>query len=99
MALRAGDPTALRELAYADLYGIGTRRNVRAAFVKLRRLARQRLGWNDALRIDAMCLMAEVLMTGWPVPRDHTQGVAWLRRAAKVRDAGVLRRTLAVDQY
>ncbi len=83
-AATAGSPTAPLELARAELYGTGTRRDARAAFVTLRRLARQRLGWNNWLRVEAMQLMADALMNGWLVRRDHAQGEAWLRRAAKL---------------
>ncbi len=64
--------------------GLATRRDVRAAFRKLERLARQRLGWNNWLRIEAMKLMADALMNGWLARRDHARGEAWLRRAAKL---------------
>lgn len=83
-AAAAGSPTAPLELARAELYGTGTRRDVRAAFVKLRRLARQRLGWNNWLRIEAMQIMADALMNGWLARRDFAQGEAWLERAAKL---------------
>ena len=76
--------SALIEVARAELYGVGTRRDARAAFVKLRRLARQRLGWNNWMRIEAMQLMADALMNGWLVRRDYAQGEEWLRRAAKL---------------
>ncbi len=75
-AAEAGSATAPLELARAELYGVGTRRNSRAAFVTLRRLVRQRLGWNNWLRIEAMQLMADSLMNGWLVRRDHAQGQA-----------------------
>lgn len=80
----AGSPTAALELARAELYGSGTRRNTRAAFVKLERLARERLGWNNWQRIEAMMLMADALIVGWFVPRDYARGQALLRRAAKL---------------
>lgn len=83
-AAAAGSVTAEFEVARAELYGTGTRRNERAAFTKLERLARQRLGWNNWLRIEAMKLMAEALMNGWLVRRDFARGEAWLRRAAKL---------------
>jgi uncharacterized protein len=83
-AAAAGSPTASLEIARAELYGTGTRRNERAAFAKLERLARQRLGWNNWLRIEAMQLMADALMNGWLVRRDYARGEAWLRRAAKL---------------
>jgi uncharacterized protein len=83
-AADAGSPTAPLELARAELYGTGTRRDVRAAFARLERLARQGLGWNNWLRIEAMQLMADALMNGWLVRRDYAQAESWLRRAAKL---------------
>jgi TPR repeat protein len=80
----AGSPTAPLEVARAELYGTGTRRNVRSAFVRLERLARQRLGWNNWLRIEAMQLMADALMNGWLTRRDFARGEALLRQAAKL---------------
>jgi TPR repeat protein len=80
----AGSPTAALELARAELYGRGTRRNARAAFVRLERLARERLGWNNWQRIEAMQLMADALINGWLVPRDYARGQALLRRAGKL---------------
>lgn len=83
-AAAAGSPTAPLEIARAQLYGTGTRRDARAAFARLERLARQRLGWNNWLRVEAMQLMADALMNGWLVRRDHARGDAWLRRAAQL---------------
>lgn len=80
----AGSPTASLEIARAELYGVGTRRDARAAFVRLERLARQRLGWNNWLRVEAMELMADALINGWLVRRDFARGAAWRRRAAKL---------------
>jgi TPR repeat protein len=90
-AAAAGSPTAPLELARAELYGAGTRRNVRAAFVRLERLARQRLGWNNWLRVEAMHLMADALMNGWLVRRDYSRGEALLRQAAKLDPATTTR--------
>lgn len=84
LAESAGSPTASLEIARAELYGLGTRRNARSAFIRLERLARQRLGWNNWLRIEAMELMADALMNGWLVRRDFARGKAWLRQAAKL---------------
>jgi TPR repeat protein len=78
----AGSPTASLEIARAELYGIGTRRNVRAAFAKLKHLADQRLGWNTWLRVEAMQIMADALINGWLITRDYNRGEALLRRAA-----------------
>src|SRR6185503_1823258 len=80
----AGSPTAPLEVARAELYGTGTPRNVRSAFITLKRLARQRLGWNNWLRVEAMQLLGDALVTGWLVRRDVARGEAWLRRAAKL---------------
>ena len=80
----AGSATASLELARAELYGIGTRRNGRSAFIRLDRLARQRLRWNNWLRVEAMQLMADALMNGWLVRRDFSRGEALLRKAAKL---------------
>ena len=80
----AGSPTAPLEIARAELYGTGTRRNVSAAFVRLERLARQGLGWNNWLRVEAMQLMADALMKGWLVRRDFARGEALLRQAGKL---------------
>lgn len=77
-----GAPTASLEVARAELYGLGTRRNARSALARLERLARQRLGWNNWLRIEAMNLMADALMNGWLVRRDFARGEAWLRQAS-----------------
>ncbi len=80
----AGSATAPLEIARAELYGTGARRDARAAFARLERLARQRLGWNNWLRREAMDLMADALMNGWLVRRDHARGDAWRRRAAQL---------------
>ena len=80
----AGSETAAVEVARAELYGLGTRRNARAAFARLEPLARKRLGWNNWLRVEAMQLMADALSNGWLVPRDPARADAWLRRAAKL---------------
>ncbi len=46
-----------------------------------RRDAAERMTW---MRIEAMKLMADALMTGWLVRRDFARGEAWLRRPAKL---------------
>lgn len=53
-------------------------------FVRLERLARQRLGWNNWLRIEALQLMADALMNGWLVRRDFSRGESLLQQAAKL---------------
>jgi hypothetical protein len=57
---------------------------VRSAFRTLRRLARQRLGWNNWMRVEAMQVMGDALMNGWLVRRDVAQGQAWLAQASKL---------------
>ena len=81
----AGSSTASIEVARAELYGVGTRRNPRAAFERLEKLATERLGWNNWLRIEAMTVMADALFDGWLVPYDGKRAKAW-RRAARTLD-------------
>jgi TPR repeat protein len=80
----AGDISAGFELARAELYGLGTRRNVRGAFARLERLAaRPTRYWpRNSDRIEAILVMADALITGWPVRRDYRKGRRWLARAA-----------------
>jgi TPR repeat protein len=83
-AAAAGDESALLQIAHAELYGIGTRRDVAGAVGKLRRLARSRRGYypDSWMQVEAMMIMARVLLDGWPRPRDVAGGMRWLRRAA-----------------
>jgi len=85
-ALALGDPSASMELARAELYGLGTRRNVRSAFARLERIANGPSNqWPaNTDRIEAILVMADALVTGWPVRRNFHQGVRWLRRAAEL---------------
>ncbi len=82
-ALTAGDPSASMELARAELFGLGTRRNVRSAFARLRSIASAPTNmWPpNGDRIEAILVMANALITGWPVRRDYGEGLLWLRRA------------------
>ncbi len=83
-ALAAGDPDASMELARAELLGLGTRRNVRSAIARLRQIAgRPSNRWPvNGDRIEAILVLADALITGWPVRRNYNEGLMWLRRAA-----------------
>ncbi len=84
-AHEAGDPSALLQLARAELYGIGIKRDPSAALTKLRRMANSRTTYWPASggeNVEAMLIIADALMEGWLLPRDFNEGVRWLRRAA-----------------
>ncbi len=85
--LKAGDLGALMPLAYAELYGVGLRKNVSAAFDKLRRIARGGKHFCQFDQEEAMLTMADALRNGWLVPRDFDAAIVWLRRAAKLGSA------------
>jgi TPR repeat protein len=81
----AGDPSALLQLARAQLYGIGTKRDPSGALAKLRRMANSRTKYWPAStgeNVEAMLIIADALMEGWLLPRDFNEGLRWLRRAA-----------------
>lgn len=91
-----GSIEALLSLARAELYGVGTRRNLAGGMAKLRRvaMAKRNAPVSQFDREDAMLLLAEVLQHGWLAPRDYQRSLSWLRRAAKVGSAaasGLLR--------
>jgi len=84
-AHEAGDPSALLQLARAQLYGIGTKRDPSGALAKLRRMANSRTKYwpaSNGENVEAMLIIADALMEGWLLPRDFNEGVRWLRRAA-----------------
>jgi TPR repeat protein len=83
-ALAAGDPSAILELAKAELFGLGTRRNVAAAISKLRRVARGGAFTAPLERTEAMLIIADALRNGWLVRRDYPQALGWLRKAARL---------------
>jgi TPR repeat protein len=87
LSLKAGEPSALIPLAYAELYGAGVRRNVKAAFSKLRRIANGGKHFCQYDQEEAMLTMAETLRNGWLIQRDFNAALAWLRRAAKLGSA------------
>jgi TPR repeat protein len=87
VCLKKGDLSALLPLAYAELYGLGTSRDAKAALDKFRRVAR---GGRDFCQFDqeeAMMAMAETYRNGWFVPRDFDAAIGWLQRAAKLGSA------------
>lgn len=88
-ALRGGDISALLPLARAELFGLGTRRNIHAAVTKLRRLADSELELHPPywLQCEAMIVLADAYISGWPLPRDYKRGVQWLERAAELNSA------------
>jgi TPR repeat protein len=86
-SLKAGDLGALIPLAHAELYGVGVRRNAKAAFSKLRRIARGGKFFCQFDQEEAMLAMADALQKGWLVRRDFNAALAWLRRAAKLGSA------------
>ncbi len=83
----AGDPSAILDLALAELHGQGTRRNVRGALAKLRQAANAtETKWfprSSGENVRAMIHLARVYGEGWLVPRDLAESVRWLRRAAE----------------
>lgn len=85
-AARLGDLSALLEVARAKLYGIGTRRDVPSALKQLRSVAAAK--YPDANGgHEAMLLISQVLREGLLAPRDYSESIAWLRRAAKTGSA------------
>jgi TPR repeat protein len=86
LAKAAGDRTAEFQLALAELYGLGVRRNPIAAARKLETISAKRVVvWPDSAGVDvqAMLILSEELMRGWLLPRDFDASISWLRRAAK----------------
>ena len=85
-ALEAGEPSALLELAKAELCGAGIRRNPSSALAKLRRAARAREEYfpHHWYQCQAMITMALALLSGWSAPRDIKAALRWLERAARL---------------
>ena len=81
----AGDPSALLQVALAELYGVGIRHNPTAALAKLRRMASTRTKYWPAScgeNVEAMLTIARTYLDGWLVPVAYNEGQRWLRRAA-----------------
>jgi TPR repeat protein len=36
------------------------------------------------MQCEAMLVIADSLIAGWPVPRNFSEGIRWLKRAAKL---------------
>jgi TPR repeat protein len=85
--LTAGDLGALIPLAYSELYGVGTKKDVEAAFGKFRRIARGGKHFCQFDQEEAMLTMADALRNGWIVKRNFDAALDWLRRAAKLGSA------------
>ena len=85
-AVAAGDPSASMEVARAELYGLGTRRDVPAAFAKLRAIAAAPtiMRPRNIDRIRALLLMADALEWGWLARIDYPASQRLLRRAARL---------------
>lgn len=83
-ASAVGDSRALFELAKAELFGVGTRRNVAAAISKLDQVARGLAFAAPFERAEAMVIMADALRNGWLVRRDYHQAIRLLRKAASL---------------
>lgn len=77
------DNDALFEVAKAELWGRGTKQNVRAAMRKLEWLAKNGDDMDELTRGDVMVLLARTLSEGWLVPRDFGTAVRWLKRAVR----------------
>ena len=79
------DESALFEVARAELYGLGTRRNARAAIRKLEKIAHSKTWYSppNFVQNEAMIVLADAYVQGWFVRRDYDLGMRWLRRAAR----------------
>ncbi len=83
-ALGAGEVSALLQIAHAEMFGLGTRQNIPSAMKRLEQLANpRRRRWRD-FSSDAMVVMAQVLIDGWPVKRNFREGIRLLRHAARL---------------
>jgi uncharacterized protein len=83
-----GQIDALLPLARAELYGVGTARDVLGALTKLHEVAGSKSDTVSRFdREEAMRLVAQVVSEGWLAPRDLRDAVRWLRRAARLGSA------------
>jgi TPR repeat protein len=83
-ALDAGYQSAHLELARAELYGVGTRRNLPSALARLERVAEGIAYAAPIEQTEAMLLMADALRNGWLLRRDYQSALRLLRRAARL---------------
>ncbi len=85
-AVIAGDPSASMEVARAELYGLGTRRDVPAVFAKLRAIAAAAtiMVPRNIDRIRALLLMADALEWGCLARIDDPASRRLVRRAARL---------------
>lgn len=83
-AAARGDMSAVLQLAHAQIYGLGTRRNAAAATEKLLRLARTPRALTQFEREHALLLLANAHLDGWLVERNMPRALALLRRAASI---------------
>ena len=75
------------ELAKAQLFGLGTKRDVGGAIKKLRFVARSTRPVTQFSRETAMVMLADLHLHGWAVRRDYRAAVRWLRRAEAIGSA------------
>ncbi len=81
-----GSDTALLQVAKAELFGVGTRRNSKLALKHFEQVARPKRGRDAASVMDreeAMLRIADALIDGILVPIDFRSALKWLRLAAK----------------
>jgi TPR repeat protein len=79
-AARHGDDSALLEIAKAELYGVGTRRDVTKALERLARVARSNVV--SVYDNEQSCLLiARCYLDGWLVRRSYKKAIPWLRIA------------------
>lgn len=95
-ALALGDDSAELPLAYAELYGIGTRRDPARAVARLERVARGAIRVADIERERALLLLADAHRDGWLLPRDHRAAVRLWREASRIGSAAA--RGLLADE-
>lgn len=79
-AIDMSEHSALLELAYAEMYGLGLKRDVKNAFRKLQKLTRLS-GVLTSEKEEACILAARLLLEGWLVPRSIEKARQWLKRA------------------
>lgn len=94
--LETDDRSVLLEIAKAELYGRGARRNIPRALARLQQIVRDRRGrWTTQFdREQAMVILGRTYLEGWLVGRDWPRARRWLQRAERLGSeeaAGLLR--------